>query len=123
LNATIIGLTTIGMGLLSIGRAVAAPPVPYATVFAPGTTAETATLVKLAGTTLNENARQADPGQFLIYGFPVSAGARCRLNLVLEGDATPAALVYGIKDAPVPAIITREADNSLSIIWTVPAQW
>ena len=122
-NVRLIGLTAIGISLFGVGRVSAAPPVPYATVFAPGTQEEGASLIKLAGTTLTENARQAEPGQFLIYGFPVVPGARCRLNLVLDSGATPAVVVYGLKDLPQSAAITRDADNSLSIVWTVPATW
>lgn len=104
-------------------KANAAPPVPYTTVFAPGTPAEASFLVKLAGTTISNNVRAAEPGQFLLYGFPVVPSALCRLNLVYEGSAPPSITVLDAKNQPQSARITRDADGSLSVVWTVAAAW
>jgi hypothetical protein len=110
-------------GMLAMSRASAAPPIPYATTWTPGTASETAFLVKLAGTTIMDGGRSAAPGQFLVYGVPVLPNATCRLNLVYGGAAPPTITVLDAKSQPLPARISRDADGSLSILWTVPPTW
>ena len=119
-----IGLAAV---LLSLGgQGKAAPPVPYATIFAPGTRDELPYLSKVAGAAATEGQRHADIGQFWFYAFPTAAGASCRLVLTLDGDILsplPNVTVLDADSKPVPIHLIRESDAGLSILWTTPAKW
>ena len=120
-------LPLIGLLCLLSFSVLAAPPVPYATVFTPGTPAEIPFMVKEAGAKAQDGLRRAEPGQFWVYGFPVAAGARCRLGLTLDEtdgpSAPPVIVVYGLNEKPQPMRVERAADGSLSVLWTVPEKW
>lgn len=106
--------------------ALAAPPVPYATLFTPGTPAELPYMMKVAGAQAANGVRKATSGQFWVYGFPVVAGSRCRLSLVLDEPASaplPNIAVVGLNDKPLPVRIERDPDGAISILWTVPDKW
>jgi hypothetical protein len=108
------------------GVAVAAPPPPYPLDFAPGTPPEQALVVKSNGAAVIGGARHADPGQFWVYGLPAIAGARCRLELTLEGDAggpEPNINVLGANNKPLPYHTERAADGTFVVIWTAPDPW
>jgi hypothetical protein len=114
--------TLLGFGI----TALAAPPVPYATVLTPGTPAELSALVKTAGATIEGETRRAEMGKFWVYGFSVAPGARCRLSLTLVGDASvpaPDLTILGPGNKPLPDRIEREGKTTVTVQWTVPAAW
>ncbi|HZO87851.1 MAG TPA: hypothetical protein VFB38_05885 [Chthonomonadaceae bacterium] len=115
-----------GLLLACGGAAIAGPPVPYATVFAPGTPAESAYLGKNAGATVEGEERRAEVGKFWVYGFPVAPGARCRLALALGGEAgsaPPNVIAVGPDNKPLPVQVQNEDPNTLGVQWTVPTKW
>ena len=57
---------------------------PYTISFTAATSAESALLMKSVGTSEANGVRHAAPGDFVVYGFPLTAGARCRLELMLN---------------------------------------
>ena len=107
-------------------RAIAAPPVPYATFFTPGTPSELPYLLKISGATFAEGVRMAGQGKFWVYGFVGIPGARCRLGLTLGKESNlsiPSVQVLGVGNKPLPFLMERDTEGSVSIIWTVPKNW
>ena len=107
-------------------KAGAAPPVPYATVFAPGTPEEIGYLAKVVGATADKGGRHAGVGQYWYYAFSVAPGAACRLILSIDGDALtplPGITVTGQEGKILPVHVQRETEKTLAVDWTVPANW
>src|SRR5579884_4734 len=95
-------------------------------VYTPGTPAEQSLIVKSSGATLVNNVRHAESGQFWVYGFAVAAGARCRLELTLEGDAAtapPNIEVLGADSKPLPIHTERNLEGDFTVEWTAPEKW
>ena len=116
----------VGLCLLFAGKGNAAPPIPYATVFAPGTKDEIAYLAKVVGATATDGARHAETGQYWYYAFLVAPGASCRLLLSVDGDALtplPGITILGRDDKPLPTRVQRESEKMVSVEWTVQASW
>ena len=119
-------LPFVFLSFLLAAKSPASPPVPYATVFAPGTPEEIAYLSKVVGATAAKGERHAGIGQFWYYALPVAPGASCRLLLSIDGDALtplPGFTLVGRDDKPLPIHVQRETDKLISVEWTVPANW
>jgi hypothetical protein len=119
-------ITTLTLLIGTYAQASTTPPAPYPIDFTPGTSAERALVVKSNGAALAAGARHADPGQFWIYGLPATAGARCRLELTLDGDANapaPNVNVLGANNKPLPYRTERTPEGAFAIIWTAPTPW
>jgi hypothetical protein len=106
---------------------MAAPPripQPYTAPIVPGTQQESDILFKSQGASLLGSARHADAGQFWVYQFAVSAGARCRLSLQRdEPSGTPTVVPLDVHNLPLPISQERDADGSDAFVWTVPDNW
>ncbi len=116
----------LALGLCLSVPVQAAPPVPYATVFAPGTPDEIAYLAKVVGATAARGERHAETGQYWYYAFPVAPGASCRLLLTIDGDALtplPGFMVAGQDGKPLPIHVQRETEKTIAVDWSLPANW
>ncbi len=111
----------------TLSSANAEPPSLFPIVFAPGSPDEASYLVKDFGSLVDKNIRRAETGKFWNYAFSALPGARCRLSLRLEGDSPtagrPNISVVGPDLKPIPFAIENGKDNTLQVIWTLPATW
>ncbi|MCX6379155.1 MAG: hypothetical protein NT023_06710 [Armatimonadetes bacterium] len=105
----------------------AEPPSLFPTTFTPGSPEEVGFLAKDFGSLVEKNVRRAEVGKFWSYAFTALPGARCRLSLRLDGDASSLALpnisVFGTDLKPILFATESGKDNALQVIWTVPATW
>ena len=112
--------------LFLAGKSGVAPPVPYATVFAPGTPDEIAYLSKVVGATAEKGQRHAAVGQYWYYAFLVAPGATCRLILAVDGDALtplPGIMIAGRDGKSLPVRVQRETEKTIAVDWIVPSNW
>lgn len=102
------------------------PLVPYAISFESGSAAEQPMLLQNSGSTIVNNARMADVGQFWAYGFPVNPGEGCLL--VLKMDASTKAGLPNVSvpmqgGTPLPLRIRQLENGDVEIGWVVPDSW
>jgi hypothetical protein len=117
----------IPLGLFLSGvRAERASLPPYALSFSVASPQEQTLLIKSVGATLVDGARHAEPGQFCVYGLPLPAGARCRLEATVRGsdpDSRPDVTVLGADNKPLATKVEIGPNTTPGVVWTVPGNW